>query len=386
MSEGTMTVRPQGGGIGMASEQQRVVAEIQAALTVAAARPRDEVRAIDKIKTACQRPRLAEAAEYSYSRGGQEISGPTIDLLTIIANCWGNVQFGFRELSQTNGESLVEAFAWDLETNSQRKVQFSVPHVRVSDRGKSRTVLTDPRDIYEHVANFAQRRVRKCLEDVIPVDVVEDALEECRTTLRESDPVTPERIQAMADAFEKSFRVTRPMLEERLGRRLDTIAPAQMASMKRIFKSLKDGMSKPEDWFRQEQAPEAETPAPKTAKDRLREKAKQHQAAQTEATPVAAEQTPGEPAVEETQPPAAPPADPQPPADHVAEALKRLEACKAAADVGAVRDYFTHPDSEVTTTPEQREEINRLCRERENALLDGSAKAPPAKKKSAKEF
>ncbi len=40
----------------------------------------------------------------------------------------------------------MEAFAWDLETNSKRTVVFNVPHKRVTKRGT--TNLTDPRDIY----------------------------------------------------------------------------------------------------------------------------------------------------------------------------------------------------------------------------------------------
>jgi len=129
-SLGGVVVKPQITGI--AAEQQRATAEIQAALTVAKHSRRDEVEAVDRIKTACQRVRLAEGAEYVYDRGGTEITGPTIDLLTVIANCWGNIQFGFRELTQGNGESTVEAFAWDLETNSKSVKVFTVPHKRVT--------------------------------------------------------------------------------------------------------------------------------------------------------------------------------------------------------------------------------------------------------------
>ena len=32
-----------------------------------------------------------------------------------MAQAWGNMQFGIRELDQRNGESTVQAFAWDVE-------------------------------------------------------------------------------------------------------------------------------------------------------------------------------------------------------------------------------------------------------------------------------
>lgn len=230
------------------TESSRTLAEVQAALTVAAARPRDQKAAIDRISTACQRPRLAESAAYVYNRGGQEITGPSIRLLEAVATSWGNIQFGFRELAQSNGESTVEAFAWDLETNTKRTVTFVVPH-RIGLKGGRTKTLTDSRDVYEWVANQAQRRVRACLENVVPRDVVEDALDECHKTLRATDPVTPEKIGKLRDAFEKEFGVTPSQIEQRLQRRLETITPAQMVAMRRIYNSLRDGMSQVGDWF-----------------------------------------------------------------------------------------------------------------------------------------
>lgn len=265
--DGTLVVRPQT-SIGVAAEQQRVQAEIQSRLMVAKSCPRDEVDAIDRIKTACQRPGLAEKSEYVYSRGGTEINGPTIDLLTVIANAWGNVDYGFRELSHHNGESTVEAFAWDLETNAKRTVQFAVPHKRYTRNGS--TALTDPRDIYEMVANYAQRRVRACLEAIIPPDVVEDAVAECRVTLKANADVTPDSIKKLTAAFAEKG-ITKEQIEKRLGRRIDTMQPAQLVSLRRIYKSLSDGMSKPADWFETDQPTETKT-ATESAKDALRGK------------------------------------------------------------------------------------------------------------------
>ena len=269
-SAGGITTRPQIHSIGAVAEQHRAIAEIQAALTVAAARPRDEVAAVEKISNSCQRIGLAEKSEYVYDRGGTDITGPTIDLLTVIANCWGNIQFGFRELSQRNGESEVEAFAWDLETNSKRSVTFTVPHKRVTKRGT--TILTDPRDIYELVANQAQRRVRACLEAVVPPDVVEDAVNQCRATLKTTAQVTPESIAGLVDAFRK-LGVSKDKIEERLGRKLEAMQPAQLVSMRRIYKSITDGMSKPDEWFHgKADAKEPESPAA-SLKDKLKAKA-----------------------------------------------------------------------------------------------------------------
>ncbi len=254
MGQSSGAVTPLAGGangamtVGVAAESQRAMAEIQAALVIAQSRPRDEMRCLDRISNACQRIGLAERAEYSYSKGGTEINGPTIDLLTVIANCWGNMQFGFRELSQQNGESTIEAFAWDLESNTKRSVVFTVPHKIKS--GQNLKSISDPREIYELVANNAQRRVRACLEAIVPTDVVDSAVDQCRETLKASEPVTPDKIKALVEAFAGEFKVSKEQIEARIQRRVDTITPAQMLSLRRIWKSLKDGMSNPGDWFK----------------------------------------------------------------------------------------------------------------------------------------
>ena len=228
------------------AEQARAAAEIQAALTVAQARPRNEVRAIEKIMTACQRPRLAEDSQYDFSRGGTAITGANVKLLEVIAGYWGNLQYGFRELEQKDGQSSVEAFAWDLESNTKATRVFAVPH-KMKARGSFKQ-LTDPTDIYYWVANQAQRRVRAALEEVIPRDVVEEALEECTKTMKEKAEITPEGLKKLVEAF-KAYDVTRAHIEKRIQRHLEAMTPAQYVKLRRVFVSLKEGMSEPGDWF-----------------------------------------------------------------------------------------------------------------------------------------
>lgn len=51
-------------------ETAKAVAQIRGAMAVAKRFPRDEVQAINRIKQAAQRRRLASPAEYEYKRGG----------------------------------------------------------------------------------------------------------------------------------------------------------------------------------------------------------------------------------------------------------------------------------------------------------------------------
>lgn len=243
--EGTVVSRPASGALAQ-TDQQRAVAEVQAAMMIARANPRDQKAAIDRILIACQRQRLAEAAVYSYSRGGSEISGPSIRLAEALAQNWGNIQFGIREIEQRGGDSTVQAFAWDVETNVKREMVFTVPHVRHTKKGSYK--LDDPRDIYEMVANNGARRLRACILAVIPGDVTDMAVEQCEETMRARADVSPEGVQKIVAAFE-ALGVTQHQLEARIQRRIDSIQPGQVVGLKKIYASLRDGMSQIADWF-----------------------------------------------------------------------------------------------------------------------------------------
>ena len=227
-------------------ESQRAIAETQAAVLMAKRFPRDQAGAMDKILTACTRPTLAESATYSYSRGGAEVTGPSIRLAETIAQLWGNLQFGIRELSQANGESEVEAFAWDIETNTRQIKVFKVPHTRHTKKGI--TKLTDPRDIYELVANNGARRLRACILGVIPGDVVEAATNQCDVTLKTKVDVTPDLIKSLLEKFAQ-HGVSKAMIEKRIQRNIDSITPALVVNLRKIFNSLKDGMANVSDFF-----------------------------------------------------------------------------------------------------------------------------------------
>lgn len=253
------------------AESQRATAEIQAEYVIAKRFPRDERQAIDKIMLACQREKLAETAIYSYARGGTAISGPSIRLAEAVAQSWGNIKFGVRELDQRDGISTVQAFAKDLETGTSREMVFQVAHKRFTRQGSKE--LSDPRDVYELIANNGSRRVRACILAIIPGDVVEAAVEQCQKTLEIKSAVTPDSIAKMLEKFAE-YNVTKAQIEKRIQRRIKALTPAQLVNLRTIFNSLKDGMSSAEEWFEKEPEKPAEpkfqqkeeTPKPRAKK------------------------------------------------------------------------------------------------------------------------
>lgn len=227
----------------------RQAQEVQAAMVVAKKFPRDEVEAFNRIMRACQRKSLAEQSMYEYPRGGTKVTGPSIRLAEALAQNWGNIDFGIMELEQHGNESSVMAYAWDLETNTRQTKIFQVPHTRYSKK-KGNETLTDPRDIYEMVANNGARRLRACILGVIPGDVIDKAIEQCQLTLKSgnTEPLI-DRVRKMVGVFEKEFSVTKEMIEKYLGCGSDAFSENDFIRLRNVYKSLKDGMAKREDYF-----------------------------------------------------------------------------------------------------------------------------------------
>ncbi len=255
--------KPQGGSV--AALQRREESEVFAMVMMAKQFERDPQKAMDRILNAFARPSLAEVSQYQFARGGTDITGPSIRAAEAIAQEWGNLDTGWKEISRGVGPnnvnfSEVMAYAVDLQSTTRKALTFIVPHWR--DTKKGGYALKDERDIYELCANQAQRRLRACILALIPGDVVEHAMNQAAVTLKTSADVSPEAQKKLLAAFE-AWGVSKEHIETRIQRRLDTITPAQMVQMKRIYASLRDDMSRPSDWFEiVEGAPPAPTPAP----------------------------------------------------------------------------------------------------------------------------
>lgn len=226
----------------------RQAQEVQAAMVIAKKFPRDEVEAYNRILRACQRKTLAEQACYEYPRGGQKVTGPSIRLAEALAQNWGNLDYGIIELEQKKGESQVMAYAWDLETNTRQTKIFQVPHIRSTKKGSYE--LTDPRDIYELVANQGARRLRACILGVIPGDVIDSAVDQCMLTMKSNNPEPLiDRVRKMIKVYEDEFSVTKDMIEKFLGCSSEAFSETDFVRLRNVYKSLRDGMAKREDYF-----------------------------------------------------------------------------------------------------------------------------------------
>lgn len=251
----------------------REMEEVKGQIFMARQFPRNVFQSEQRILDNCKRSSLAEVAVYSYPRGGTKVEGPSIRLAEVLAQNWGNLSFGVKELEQREGESVALAYAWDLETNVRQEKVFTVKHSRKA--GGKLKKLDDPRDIYELVANNGSRRVRACILGIIPGDIVEKAVQECNRTLSgNNDKPIKERITSALSLFKEDYGVTQEQIEEHIGYNVSAFTNRDISGLLKIYTSLKDGMSKPADWFGKKNAsekPKDNKPSSKLAADMKKE-------------------------------------------------------------------------------------------------------------------
>lgn len=237
-------------GQGTAVEQSRAQSEVYYRVLVAQQVPRDIKAVADAMRESCKSLRLAEKAFYKLPRSGSTVEGPSVHLARELISIWGNVDYGVKELRQDDefGQSEIEAFAWDLQTNTRNAQVFIVPHKK--DVGKSTRALVQNQEIYENNANAGARRVRECIFAILPRWFVEEAQELCKATIARGDG-TPleERVKTAVGLFAKDFGVTLAQLEKKLARTKDRWDEQDVAGLSVTYRSLKAREVTKEDEF-----------------------------------------------------------------------------------------------------------------------------------------
>lgn len=227
-------------------QESKEIALIQASMIMAKKDRRNENQAFMDIIDACKRISLADQAVYAYPRGGKMVTGASIRLAEVLAQKYGNVRIEISIVKQDEHQTEAVASAMDMQTNYIVSQGFIVPHRRTTKKGV--TKLTDERDIREMVQNIGSRVLRGCILRVIPGDITEAALSQCEKTQASSDVPISEQIKKMIMAFD-DLGVKVEHLEKRLGHNLDATIPAEIVTLKSIYKSLKDGMADRSDFF-----------------------------------------------------------------------------------------------------------------------------------------
>ncbi len=231
----------------------REQADIQSALIIAKKFPRNEDEAFAKLMKASKRPSFAENARYGFPRGGQTITGPSINLAREAARMWGNIRYGINVLPSADNAYHIEAWALDVETNTRTSAQDRFAKKIYRKRGGWQET-EDERDLRELLNRRGALALRNCLLQLLPRDLIEDAMQACSKTSRQAangdmkkDPTTVRRALVSAAG---EFGVTVQMLELYLGHSLEELNGEEVADLRAALKSIRDGNSKRSDHFK----------------------------------------------------------------------------------------------------------------------------------------
>ena len=233
----------------VAVESERAIAEARGQIQIAKMFPRSVSGAITEFLDACKSPEFAEKAFYSVPNRG---SGPSIRFTEEAARCYGNFEYGHRELSRMNGtkevpgRSEVEVYAWDKEKNNFSRRQITVVHTVDTKYGPK--ILTDQTDIDNRIANVASKQQRGRILALLPKAMVQAGDAECKRTIAGgNEKPLSQRIIAMANAFSR-FGVSDTILSKYLGHAVDNTTIDELADLMGIYNALKDG-AKASEYF-----------------------------------------------------------------------------------------------------------------------------------------
>lgn len=258
-----------------AVEMSRAVAEVYAQVQIARDHPRDEQVCRARMLKACASLRLADRAFYNFPRAGETVTGMTIHVAVALARCWGNLLHGLAEMSRDDvyGQSEMQAFCWELETNERHSQTFFVQHVRYAK--KKATKLDDPRDIQDNNTNTGNRRWREAIFKALPVEFVEEAEKTLRETLRAA--VGAESIEEarekMLQQYRSDFGISRGQLEHKMRRPVEKWKVDQLIELRILGGSIKRREISLQDAFPstkvtvEELAEDAQAPAAKASTD-----------------------------------------------------------------------------------------------------------------------
>ncbi|MHB8084302.1 MAG: hypothetical protein ACYDHZ_00550 [Dehalococcoidia bacterium] len=265
-------------------------ARIQSAYVMAYKKPRSQDQARINILAACRRPMFAERVEYAKPVGGRSIKGPSVRFAELALREWGNVLIETQVLYEDPTIRRTRITVIDLETNStfSKDVQIAktverkqatpdreIVGSRQNTQGQTVYIVTaTEEELHNKEAAAISKAIRNEGLRLIPSDIVDEAMEEARQTLRNRDKGDPAAAKKrILDSF-ATIGVKPKNLEQYLGHGMDTISPAELEDLRKVFQAIKDGESTWADYV-SAYAEDPENPSKlKTQSDAIKDKLK----------------------------------------------------------------------------------------------------------------
>ena len=258
----------------MVAEQTR--AEVYGAMTLAKKFPRDEVKSRELIIQTCESIKFADSAIYKKPiGGGKTIEGASIRLAEEILRNWGNVKVFKSVIYDDSVRRMIRVVCYDLQTNASYSEDAVIEKTVERKSSKGRTVISERTNSYgEKVCLLAatedemmikegaktSKMIRNAGLRLIPQHIKEEAIAKAKEVIRAGLSKNIDvSIKKMVESFEL-IKVKTSDLEKYLNHPITQLSVDEIANLKMVYQTIKDGESKWSDYVSDgESKPETET-------------------------------------------------------------------------------------------------------------------------------
>jgi hypothetical protein len=231
--------------------EAREKASIDVHISTAKRYPRDVKKSTNQaITIATMDQETAQSCGYALPRAGKHITGPSVHLARIVAQCWGNIRIQTQVKHILAKHVVTEAVAWDLENNYAIKAEV---RKKIIDRHGKR--YND--DMITTTANAASAIAeRNAILRVIPQAITQKVYKETRNLITgdisDETKLIKRRKEAL-DYFKEQYGVTENQILKTLGLgSTNAIKQDQIVRLLELDQSIKDGDAKLETIFEPE--------------------------------------------------------------------------------------------------------------------------------------
>jgi hypothetical protein len=230
-------------------------AAVNARFVMAIQRPRDWDDVRVRLLKECDRPGFAEVARYNKPIG-KGVKGPSIRFAEACFRYAGNLDAPVTTTFEDRFKRILHVQVIDFETNASYSADITIDKTVERRERKDRLVIAERKNsggqsvfIVEATEDellnkqnaLVSKAVRTLILRVIPGDIVDEGQRRCIDTLAKKDSADPAGAKKrLVDAF-ADIGVFPKDLAMFVGHNLDAMQPAELAELREIYATVRDG-------------------------------------------------------------------------------------------------------------------------------------------------
>lgn len=251
------------GEVAAAAMAAKAKAEVEARYVIALQRPRSIQQARVDILEACKRPLFAEGARYSKPVGGKNddgslktVPGFSIRFAETAVQAMKNITVDTTTIWEDDEKRTVHISVTDLESNlsygKEVTIAKTVERKKLKDGQQAlaeRTnsygdrvfiVAATEDEISNKIAAAESKIIRNSGLRLIPQDILDEAWQTLNDTMEKGGKDPQAETKRICDSF-AGLNVKPAELERYLGHSLETVSPKELADLRAIYSTIKDG-------------------------------------------------------------------------------------------------------------------------------------------------